>query len=332
MSIQANVPFSAPKRESRSLGQVAFSLSVLLLLFVASGASCPQMIRQVSAPGPRVLPENPTLEQVVAAVNQNSSHIHSLSMNQASVSVAGYPSLKATLVAQRVRRFRLLAESFLGAEVDIGSNDELFWIWIKRNQPPAVFHCRHDQFATSSARQIMPVEPEWLFEALGAVTFDPNERHEGPVPIGQGRLQIRSTRQSSFGELVKVTVIDASTAWVLEQHLYDPRETGKGPIASSFTRAHRRDALTNLTMPRQVEIQWPTAGFTMKIDVEQLSINEIPGDPSMLWAKPEKPGYTNIDLADPSIRFALPAQPLAAQQTVPVQTPQRTGWFPFSRY
>ena len=308
---------------------------LLLVLVVTSGASCPQMIRQVSAPMPRVLPENPTLEQVVKAVNQNGSRVHSLAVNQASVSVAGYPSLRANLAAERVRKFRLRAGSILGDEVDIGSNDELFWIWVKRNQPPAVFTCRHDQFANSSARQIMPVEPEWLFEALGAVTFDPNERHEGPTPIGQGRLQIRSSRQSSFGELMKVTVVDASSAWVLEQHLYDPREASGGPIASAFTLGHRRDALTGVTMPRQVEIQFPTAKFTMKLDIEELRLNELPGDPAMLWAKPEVPGYTNIDLADPNIRFLQPNQPLVTSPAAGLQQPQqaqRRGWFPFARY
>ena len=30
-----------------------------------------------------------------------------------------------------------------GPEVDLGSNDELFWFWVRRNEPPAVYFARH---------------------------------------------------------------------------------------------------------------------------------------------------------------------------------------------
>ena len=52
------------------------------------------------------------------------------------------------------------------SELDVGSNDELFWFWIKRNKPRALFYCRHDQFGSSNARQMIPVDPGWLAERV----------------------------------------------------------------------------------------------------------------------------------------------------------------------
>ena len=78
------------------------------------------------------------------------------------------PRCGPTSPIQRPRCFRLRADG-IGPEVDLGSNDQLFWFWIKRSQPPAIYFCRHDQFATSRARQMIPIHPNWLIEALGTL-------------------------------------------------------------------------------------------------------------------------------------------------------------------
>ena len=102
-----------------------------------------------------MLPPSPTLEQVIEVVNRNNSQIRSFSTNRASISGSGFPSLRASVAFERPRRFRLRAETGLtGTEFDLGSNDELFWFWVRREQPPAMYYCRHDQFASSQARQV----------------------------------------------------------------------------------------------------------------------------------------------------------------------------------
>ena len=95
---------------------------------------------------------------------------------------------RANIALERPRRFRLRADTMItGPEVDLGSNDELFWFWVRRSPEPAVYFCRHDQFSSSVARQVLPVEPEWLIDALGVATLDPAGDHSGPVAVGQGR-------------------------------------------------------------------------------------------------------------------------------------------------
>ena len=52
------------------------------------------------------------------------------------------------------RRVRLQAEtSATGPEVDLGSNEEVFWFWVNRNEPPAVYFDRHSQRAGSAAQK-----------------------------------------------------------------------------------------------------------------------------------------------------------------------------------
>ena len=170
-------------------------LAIVVLLVSASGASCPNMLQQYTQPLARALPPEPTLEQVMNVVNCNGGQVQSLYTSQASVTMPGSPT------ALRAHG-RLPARSAISAcgptrrcparEMDLGSNDELFWFWVKRNQPPAFYFCRHDQFAASAARQILPVEPTWLPRALGVVTLDPGGHYQGPTPISAGRLEIRT--------------------------------------------------------------------------------------------------------------------------------------------
>ena len=133
-----------------------------------------------------MLPPSPTIEQVIQAVNQNNSRIQSFMTNQATLSVPGLPTLRASVAFERPWRLRLRGDTGLtGPEIDLGSNDELFWFWVRRNQPPAIFFCRHDQFAACPARQMIPIEPKWLIEALGVAELDPGLPYQGPPHVGR---------------------------------------------------------------------------------------------------------------------------------------------------
>jgi hypothetical protein len=290
-----------PARPARGVTRLWMLLVGLVGFVSASGASCHQLAEQYTGTGhvPRALPAAPTLEDVVRVVNDNSSRVQSLYTTDASISSGLLPSISANIALDRPRRFRLRAETGLtGPEVDLGSNDELFWFWVRRNQPPAIFYCRHDQFATSPARQIIPVEPHWLIEALGLAWFDPNEQHAGPAAVGAGRLSIRTTRQTLLGPVTKVTTVDDSRGWVLEQHLYDQRNQ---LIASALTSRHQHDPATNVTLPREIEIRWPATQLTMQIYIKSWRINTLDANAGSLWTMPEFPGWNPVDLGNPNV-------------------------------
>ena len=300
-------------------------LAILLLLFTAGGSSCPWMWARQGEVLQPIFPQTATLDQIIAAVNDNTARVHNYSATQASISLPGIPSLPASLALEPPLRFRLRVTAITGTEVDLGSNDELFWMWVRRNQPPAMYYCRHDQFANSAARQIMPVEPEWIVEALGLVHFDPADRPQGPTPVGAGRVQIKTIRRSSIGELTKITVVDPARAIVLEQDLYD----GSGRlVAAARTSDHRHDPVTGAILPRHIEIDYPIAQLTMKIDIKVLEVNALGPQNAQLWTKPEYSGYPDVNLADPnvaaSLRDANGAPPRAAA-TRPTFAPPPNG-------
>ena len=279
-----------------------------LLLLVAvglmglSGASCPGMMSPFPPPTPPVLPRTASLEQVIEVVNRNNSLIHSYSTNRATLSSPGMPSLRANLAFQRPGRFRLRAEHRMtGPELDVGANDDHFWFWVKRNQPPAVYFCRHDQFASSQASQLLPVDPNLVIEAMGTAGLDPALPHQGPFfsPTGD-RVEICTIRETAEGPMTHITVVDAVHGWIVEQRVFD----AQGQMAArSIASRHRIDPVSNLVMPGQVDITCPAAQFSMKIELGPIQINRLSGDPTELcelWTMPTYPGYPVVNLCDPT--------------------------------
>lgn len=288
-------------------------LAVLAALMATCGAGCPQSLQPFGPPEPRVLPPSPTIVQVIEAVNRNNSQIHSFMTNQAMLSSPGQPSLRASLAFERPWRLRLRAATgFTGPELDLGSNDELFWFWLRRDQRPGVYFCRHDQFAACPARSMLPIEPEWLMEALGTAELDPGLPYQGPFALPGDRLEIRSTRETPNGPTTKITILDAGRAWILEQRIYDAQGRLRAASAAS---GHRRDPVSGLVMPTSVRIDVPLAQLSMRLDLSNVQINQLAANPAELWSMPSYPGYPAVDLC--ALRPMPAANPPGAAQWRP---------------
>lgn len=250
-------------------------------------------------PLPRVLPPDPSLDQIISAIHDNSQRVRNYMAPQAVISVPGVPRLSAQVACEPPRRFRLRAQtSMSGNELDIGSNDDLFWLWIRRHDPPVMLFCRHDQYAQSSARRLLPIRADWMPELLGLVSFNPADSHEGPLRLSDGRLEVRSRMLSPEGELLKSTLIDPTTGLVLEQHLFTPEGER---LASVRTTQHRVDQTSGAALPRKVEVSWPASGVNFELSLKAVTTNMPARDPGQLWQMPAYEGYEPIDLADPSV-------------------------------
>jgi len=299
-------------------------LSVVVGLVALSGASCPPFAPPLIVsrpPRPPVLPPDATLQQVIEVVNRNSSQIQRFSANRATLSGPGFPTLRATVVFERPQRFRLRAETGLfGPELDLGSNDELFWIWVRRNQPRAIYYCRHDQFAGSRASRILPIDPRWLIEAFGVAELDPALPHQGPTPAAGGRLVVRTIRETPDGQTTKVTVVEQARGLVLEQHVYDYRGQ---LVASAVASCHREDPLSGLTMPKVVDIYCPRAQFSMRVDLGNVEINRRLTNPAGLWTMPTYQDSPAVNLCDPNMQWPSAAPPGAMTSRA---SPVRSGW------
>jgi hypothetical protein len=284
---------------------IRFWLLIVTGLFAVSGASCPHMLRPAAPPLPPKLPPNPTLAQVIDVVNGNHGRIQSFYGNQAALSGQWLGSLRAMVAFQRQRNFRLSAGTGLtGPELDVGSNDQYFWYWVRRGDPPAMYCCRHDQLAASPAQQMLPVQPDWLVEMLGVTEIDPAGNPQGPFQLPDGRLEIITTKNTTSGPLRKVIILDSAQGWILEQHYINQQNI---LLARSVASRYRQDPGSGLWMPGVVDISCPPAQFTMQMDLGSVQINQMQNADGTLWTMPSIPGAPIIDPTTLPVQSANPA-------------------------
>ena len=275
-----------------------------MTLFVACGATCHPNLYGVGPLAPTAFVTPPTLEDIIYTVNDNTNRVQQLHSDSAWLSLPGFPGLRATVKLERESRFRLIAKA-IGPELDVGSNDHEFWFWAKRSPEPVILFANHHEFAASPTRNMFPVDPHWLIEAIGLVQFQPGGMHEGPYPREDGLVEVRTRLPSPTGDLTRVLVIHDRYGWIMEQHLYDA--AGR-IIASSKTSGHRYYETQGVSLPHRIEISMPDAQLSLTIEVNEFSINALYGAPDQLWSVPQYEGYTQVNIAAP--QFTPPNMPL----------------------
>ena len=303
---------------------IQLALAIAAALAAASAPGCrwnEWFVRNSPAAPPIAFSALPGPDEALTAINSNTQRIQSLQTQGATISIPGVPPIGAEIAMARPRNLRFRAgTNLLGQQLDLGSNDELFWFWAARAPQPAVFFARHEQFATSPARQMLAIEPAWLIEALGAVEIDPASILEGPLAADNGRVHIRTKMPSTAGNNSRLIVIDKKYAWVLEQHVYD--EQGE-LLASSRTSQHEYYPLDGVSLPKRIEVQIPQGQLRFQLDVARWAINQPAVEGQALYELPREQLSTHpfIDLADPS--FVPPGQTVPVAQPTPrvSQTP-----------
>jgi hypothetical protein len=275
-----------------------FFLVVLALTSVQSGCAWTRNLCGLQPPpAPCVLTADASKEEIVAYLNDNTHKLTSWKTDKATIWTRGKGGIPvrvgATVAVESPRNFRLIAQSVMGNEVDLGSNQEHFWFWNKHNDEKHVFRARHDE-PGKLRRFPIPFQPDWIIEALGVIDIDEEEVTMQPGQPGSNTVVFMADRVSPQGfKIRKVTVVDTCRGVVREHGLYDARGQ---LIARAILSDHVRDRATQAVLPRQIELDWPQAQLGMTMNLSDIEVNpaRIPAD---IWAVPHITGYSVFDLS-----------------------------------
>lgn len=278
---------------------------VVLALLVACQTGCQVFNRfrsQPAVPAPTAFSETPSKEQILAHLSRQTEQVNQL-QTDVRVSIDGMPTLRGTLAVEKPDRMRLnaglLGVSELG--VDVGSNQEVFWFWTKVAAPgeePGIYFAKHAEYRQSELRQAIPIEPSWLIEALGLVSFELDDRIEGPFQRPDGRIELHSYRTSGHQSTFRKTAIDPKYGWVVQQAIYDG--TGR-IIAFADSIKYQYYPEHDVNLPSRIEITAfdPNQNrLKLIVDTNRYRINSIYGDPEKLWTMPNPGDVRMIDLVE----------------------------------
>jgi hypothetical protein len=181
--------------------------------------------------------------------------------------------------------------------VDLGSNNQEFWYWISKNDPPYLFHCAHQDYAQARARMPFPFQPDWIVEALGMLEYDPSRNYQ--VVTKPTTLELIENATSPQGQQVrKVTVFNrAQNSVQVTAHLLQDA-TGKDICAAYITEV-QQDRATLAIYPRKVELVWPAEHIKLKMKLDDVTVNGGLDDSrvGLLFTRPQMPSIRGFNLA-----------------------------------
>ena len=225
---------------------------------------------------------------------------------QASVTVkmTGAPKIKGTIQVECPERLRLKA-GFLGLSelgVDVGSNEELFWIWVKASsseQPEVMYYAGHVDYDRSAMRLSIPLDPKWLLDGLGLSQFSSQDRHVGPFSRADGKIELMTEKQSPAGLQRVVTLFDAKSFVIVQQALYNSDDKLVAYMNSSDHQSVDANG-QSIAVPREIKIfmvdgNGETEGITIQLG--RISLDPLYGDPRKMWSLPRADGVAKVNLA-----------------------------------
>ncbi|MFV0446787.1 MAG: hypothetical protein ACK5Q5_24715 [Planctomycetaceae bacterium] len=241
-----------------------------------------------------------TREQMVALVNRNVQGVNgnpglkSWRCMQARFEVGPLMKASGTVIVEAPHSFRMRVSNPLGGgdELDVGSNNDEFWLWTKGQEPPAILMAKHEDLGPALNHFKIPFQPDWIMEVLGVVPIEAEE-YELRSPPNSRLLELVSYSRAVTGQRVqKVIRVDPKRGQVTAHELWG--ENNKLIARAEFS-DHRADKQTQVLMPRKIRVHWPEADLNLGITLDHVEINP-PQLPELVWTMPTKPGCRTIDM------------------------------------
>ena len=251
-----------------------------------------------------LLGRQPTTDDVMAAVNANAGIIQTLLADDVTITIrsgqrlrervataiATHLALRGRLAVRKPRYLRLIAGTSFSRELDLGSNDREFWLYVRQAEEPTLgpgkhpvlYHCTYEEYRRSGAE--LPLEPQWVIEALGIQEIDPTMNHFlQPGQRGTVELATPTTLTNGLPAVI-VRVVTLKRGQVIAVRL----ERGAAVLAESWLAGHVEDPVTGAVVPTRVSFTWIPSNTTVTLKLRSLRVNPAldPAQSAQLWRSP----------------------------------------------
>lgn len=249
-----------------------------------------------AAPEPCVLGPEATAEEIVNTLNDNVTKLYAWRSTDVKITArqGGVPiMLSAVMAVESPRKLRLIVRSFASDEVDLGSNPERFWFWMRRGDPHGILTASYDDVADGRPMGPIPFQPDWLIETLGVVPFSNAEFEMKEQPgTPSRRVQFVADQVTPQGKRVQRTmIVDACQGVVLEHALRDQ----SGRLIARATLSNYQREPSGVRLPHRVDLFWPDSGVDLTMRMGHIEVNPTAVS-EQTWSMPSYPDAPVIDL------------------------------------
>jgi RNA polymerase sigma factor (sigma-70 family) len=151
----------------------------------------------------------PTARDLIRYLNDNARRVEGLDCSNVSLDVRADKQclgLGGILICQKPRHVRFLAKILGNPANDFGCNDEEYWCWLSKAEPPTPWRGRRDEEWRPGPRSwSMPYRPEWLLDVLGIAEYDPEKPYS--LRTTKEHLELSETVQSPQGKPLHKVIV-----------------------------------------------------------------------------------------------------------------------------
>jgi hypothetical protein len=259
----------------------------------------------------------PTADRLVGYLNKQADRMSVIETNDVSLlaHVQGrrMPELNGgIMVCEKPRSFRLTGDAVGMQYLDIGSNGEQFWFWVKDGESP-LYYCSYNDYE-KGVKMPLPFQPEWVVQALGMAKYDPTKQYKV-----EAKPANRVESKPATYELVENTTVQGLPVRKITifnaNNVTDPKQPqvmghkiqdAQGKTICEATIKHMRYASykspegeTSVAYPSEVVLEWPSQQLKMTMRIGKATVNNklTIEDATRYFSLPNWQGLKTVDLA-----------------------------------
>ena len=157
---------------------------------------------------------------MIKSINKRNSEIKTIYLANMPIKIKNMGfTIRASgeIVHKKEKFFRLIVtHKITGREMDLGSNQDIFWFWSKRINPPYLYFSKHENLSNTNLKSAL--NPMLMIESLNISEIKIKEIKS--FKTNDNNLLIFEKRPSPTKEILDlVTIIDIPTKTIVEKYL-----------------------------------------------------------------------------------------------------------------
>jgi len=252
----------------------------------------------------------PTVDRLVAYLNDNAGRIKSLRYEDISLTVTlpkhqSFGAL-AQMVVEKPLNFRMKARIGGGDVADVGSNSQEFWWWNSKDPNPAQYYCAYKDLREGRVRDVnFPIQPEWVIETLGLGPYGPASKYK--LEHDAETVKLIEKIVSPSGKAVRKVIVfqrrpkRPPDAMVSDYLLLDDA-SGKEICSAHISEVHQEKAPSDnggialVILPRKIELNFPDMKIKLAMQMDRLTVN--PANLPNAFVRQPLNGVASINIAN----------------------------------